>query len=96
MRVQDRCRDLDTRRGGDARRKLCIDHPETSQTLAKFQLDGPDIGDARRFSNAMLSARDLWRMGKPNRLSDQGRIRKIDAERLLRSELNRLAKGGAA
>lgn len=95
MTVQNGSRIPEMRRGGDARWKLCINHPETDQTLATIQIDSPDIGDTRRFSNAMLSARDLWRMGKPNRLSDQGRIRKIDAERLLRFELNRLAKGGA-
>lgn len=94
MRSQEGLRGPETRRGGDARRKLCIDHPETTSTLAKLNIEQEHVAETARFGNAMFAAKRLWEMGKPNQLASH-RITKGEAARLLRVQLNALAKGGA-
>lgn len=91
---QERFRDRETRRGGDARRKLSINHPETTSTLAKLNIEEEHLAETARFGNAMFAAKRLWEMSKPNQLASH-RITKGEAARLLRVQINALAKGGA-
>lgn len=94
MTVQNGSRIPEMRRGGDARRKLSINHPETTSTLAKLNIEEQYLAETARFGNAMFAAKRLWEMGKPNQLASH-RITKGEAARLLRVQINALAKGGA-
>ena len=63
------------------RERLTARHPRIEQALASLALDDFDIADTRRFGNDLQAHADAWLRRKGP--SEQGRISKQDANRLL-------------
>ena len=78
-----------------ARPRLTVREPFIESLLAGLDFDGVDMDHLRAFSKRCWSSRNTWAVSRRRGLFGSERLRKRDADRVLKQELAELAEVAA-